>query len=120
MELIGEIIGIIYRNDIDSYTIAEMYIEQTKETMTIVGYLPFVNEGDTIKAIGKMVEHKDYGEQFKIDTFEKILPQTLSPLEKYLSNGNVKGIGPALAKKIINKFQDETIYIFKNEPKKLE
>ena len=119
MELIGEIIGIIYRNDIDSYTIAEMYIEQTKETMTIVGYLPFVNEGDTIKAIGKMVEHKDYGEQFKIDTFEKTVPKTLEGLERYLGNGTIQGVGPSTAKKIVEKFGTNTINIIKNNPEKL-
>ena len=49
------------------------------------GYLPFVNIGDTIKAYGKFVNHIEYGEQFKIETFEKILPETVDALERYLS-----------------------------------
>ena len=117
MELKGEVESIIYQNEINSYTIA--ILETEEEQTTIVGYLPFVNIGDTIKVIGKYVEHKEYGKQFKVDTFEKIMPETLSALEKYLASGNIKGIGPAIAKKIIEKFQEETIHVFKYEPHKL-
>ena len=117
MEIVGEVQGIIYRNEINSYTIAEF--ETDEESTTIVGYLPFVNEGDTIKAIGKFVEHKDYGRQFKIDTFEKIMPQTLGAIQKYLENGNIKGIGESLAKRIVKRFGEETIHIFKYEPERL-
>ncbi len=117
MEITGEVIDIIYKNDVNSYTIAEFQTEE--EEITIVGYLPFVNIGDTLKIIGKYVEHRDYGMQFKIDTFEKLMPQTLGSLERYLSNGNIKGIGEAIAKRIIKKFGEETIHVFKYEPEKL-
>ena len=117
MEVIGEITAIIYQNKINSYTVAE--IETDEEILVIVGYLPFVNVGDTVKLIGKYVEHKDYGRQFKVDTFEKIMPQTLSALEKYLASGKIKGIGKATAKKIIKKFGEDTINIFKLYPEKL-
>lgn len=83
------------------------------------GYLPFINSGDTLKLIGRFVTHQDYGRQFKIDTFEKMMPQTLDSLEKYLSNGTIKGIGPSTAKKIVKTFGEETIHIFKYEPEKL-
>ncbi len=117
MEIIGEIQTIIYKNETNSYTIADF--ETNDELTTIVGYLPFVNSGDTLKLIGRFVEHKDYGRQFKIDTFEKIMPQTLGAIEKYLANSNIKGIGKAIAKKIVDKFGEETIYVFKNEPQRL-
>ena len=91
MEITGEIRDIIYKNEINSYTIAEF--ETDEEITTVVGYLPFINSGDTLKLIGKYVEHKEYGRQFKIDTFEKMMPQTLDALERYLANGNIKGIG---------------------------
>ena len=72
---------------------------------TIVGYLPFVQKGDSLKIIGKFVTHPDYGRfNLKVETFEKIMPETLDALEKYLSNGIIKGVGPATAKKIIKKF----------------
>ncbi len=63
--------------------------------------------------------HQDYGRQFKIDSFEKLMPQTLASLEQYLANGTIKGIGVATAKKIVNTFGEETIHIFKYEPEKL-
>ena len=117
MEIIGEINSIIYQNEVNSYTIAEFETED--EQTTVVGYLPFVHEGDSLKLIGKFVEHKDYGMQFKIDTFEKLMPKTAKAIEKYLANGNIRGIGEALAKRIVRKFGDETIYVFKYEPNRL-
>ena len=118
MQLEGQIINIIYRNDINSYTVASLETNE-KEEITIVGYLPFVNEGDNLKITGDIVKHPDYGEQFKIGTFEKMMPTTKEALERYLSNGNFKGIGPATAKKIVNTFGDDTINIIKLEPQKL-
>ena len=81
--------------------------------------MPFVKKGDTLKIVGKFVEHKDYGEQFKIETFEKLMPKTLGALETYLANGNIKGVGPATASKIVNKFGEDTIHVLKYEPQKL-
>ena len=119
MELTGEILGIIYQNEINSYTIAELYLEETKESITIVGYLPFIKEGDTIKIIGNFVEHRDYGRQFKVQTFEKAMPKSLDAIERYLSNGTIKGVGPGTAKKIVKEFKEDTINVIKNEPEKL-
>ena len=90
-----------------------------EEILTIVGYLPFVNCGDTLKAVGKYVTHQDYGRQFKVETFEKMMPETNEALEKYLANGMIKGVGPATAKKIVEKFGEETIHVLKFEPEKL-
>ena len=117
MELKGEIVDIIYKNEINSYTIANL--ETEIEVFTVVGYLPFINVGDNLKLEGKFVTHQEYGRQFKIDTFEKIMPKTLDALERYLANGSIKGIGPATAHKIIKEFGEETISIFKFEPQKL-
>lgn len=117
MEIKGELADIIYQNELNSYTIA--VFETDEEQITVVGYLPFVKSGDTLKIIGKFVEHKDYGRQFKIDTFEKMMPETLGALEKYLSNGNVKGVGEATAKRIVKKFGKDTISVFKFQPERL-
>lgn len=117
MEIKGEVTDIIYQNDVNSYTIAVFGTDE--EETTIVGYLPFVKSGDTLKVEGKFVEHKDYGRQFKVETFEKLMPETLGALEKYLANGSVKGIREATAKKIIKTFGEDTINVFKFEPEKL-
>ncbi len=144
LELQGEVIEIIFKNEINSYCIAvlkldkssmkseiknsdqmdllslnEKEIEKLDEETTIVGYLPFVNMGDTIKVIGRFVEHQEYGKQFKVDTFEKKMPQTTKALEKYLANCGIKGIGPATAKRIVDLFGEDTLNIFKFEPEKL-
>lgn len=117
MEIKGEVQDIIYKNEINSYTIATF--KTSEEETTVVGYLPFINSGDTLKVNGVFIEHQEYGRQFKIETFEKIMPQTLDALERYLANGTIKGIGPATAKKIVETFGEETINIFKFEPKML-
>ena len=117
MELKGEIKEIIFQNEINSYTIAVMQTEF--EELTVVGYLPFITIGDSLKLEGKYVDHPEYGRQFKIETFEKIMPETLDSLERYLGNGTIKGVGPATAKRIVDYFGDETLYVLKFEPEKL-
>lgn len=116
-EIEGVLAEIIYQNEVNSYVVG--IFETEEEQITVVGYLPFIKKGDTLKIIGKFVEHKDYGEQFKIETFEKLMPQTLGALEAYLANGNIKGVGPATASKIVNKFGEDTIHVLKFEPQKL-
>ena len=118
MEIIGTIEEFIYQNETNSYTIA-VFLTEDQDLVTVVGYLPFIVEGDNLKLTGKMVMHQEYGEQFKIETFEKIMPQTAAALEKYLASGTIRGIGPATAKKIVDRFGEETINIFKFEPQRL-
>ena len=131
MDLLGQVETIIYRNEQNGYTIANVDVQKfeseddalnrkiEKNSITVVGYLPFVNKGDNLKAIGKLVTHPEYGEQFKVETFEKVMPETLDALEKYLGSGVIKGIGPATAKKIVEKFGKNTINVLKAEPEKL-
>ena len=118
-ELSGEVTAIIYQNEVNSYTIAEMYIDDLEKMETVVGYMPFVAEGDNLKIIGRFVEHKEYGEQFKVESFEKLMPQTLDALERYLGNGTIKGVGPATAKKIVKKFGENTVDTIKYAPEEL-
>lgn len=117
MDITGEVVDIRYKNEVNSYTIAD--IETEDELTTVVGYLPFINCGDTLKLTGKFVEHKEYGRQFKIDTFEKMMPQTMGALQRYLANGNIKGVGEATAKRIVDRFGEDTIKILRDEPIRL-
>ena len=118
MELIGEVEDFIYQNDSNSYTIA-VFLTENKDIVTVVGYLPFVAIGDSLKLKGNMVIHQEYGEQFKIESFEKLMPKTKEAIEKYLSSGTIKGIGPVTARKIVDKFGDETINVLRYESDKL-
>lgn len=117
MELLGEIKEVIYKNELNSYMIA--VIETEEEETTVVGYLPFINKGDNIKATGNFIEHPEYGRQFKIETFEKTMPESLEGLERYLASGKLKGIGPATAQKMIKEFGKEVVHILRFEPEKL-
>ncbi len=117
MEITGIVQDIIYKNETNGYLIAVFQTEQIETT--IVGYMPFIQKGDSLKVIGKFVVHPEYGDQFKVETFEKIMPETLDALEDYLSNGVIKGIGPATARKIVKKFGKETIEILKANPQEL-
>ena len=119
MELKGHIEEFIYQNESNSYSIAVFVLESGLEVVTVVGYLPFIAVGDTLKLTGKMVVHQEYGEQFKIESFEKLMPETVEALEKYLASGTIRGIGPATARKIIEKFGEETLTVFKFEPMRL-
>ena len=129
MELQGEVIEIIYKNELNSYCIAVLKIDKNNidseeiklldDETTIVGYLPFVNIGDTLKIVGKIVEHQEYGKQVKVATFEKMMPQTTKSLERYLANCGIKGIGPATAKRIVDTFGENTLNVFKFEQTKL-
>lgn len=117
MELLGEIKEVIYKNELNSYMIA--VIETEEEETTVVGYLPFINKGDNIKATGNFIEHPEYGRQFKIETFEKTMPESLEGLERYLASGKLKGIGPATAQKMIKEFGKEVVHVLRFEPEKL-
>ena len=89
MELEGQIEEFIYQNEANDYSIA-IFSCGDNEIITVVGYLPFVAVGDCLKLHGKMVVHQEYGEQFKIDTFEKAIPQTADALGKYLASRDHK------------------------------
>ena len=117
MEIRGQITSIIYENEINGYMVAEF--KTAEEETVITAYLPFINNGHSLKVTGKFVTHQEYGRQFKVETFEKIMPETLDALERYLSGGIITGVGPATAKKIIKKFGEETIHVLRFEPDKL-
>lgn len=113
----GIIEDIIYKNEANGYTVCE--ILSGRKVITAVGYMPFINEGETIKANGRWVKHPDYGDQFKVELYEKVLPRTVDAIEKYLASGIVKGVGPATARKIVERFGTSSLDIIAREPHRL-
>jgi len=113
----GTVDDVIYKNEANGYTVCE--IVSDKKVVTAVGYMPFINEGETIRATGKWVKHPDYGDQFKVELYEKVLPQTADAIEKYLASGIVKGVGPATAAKIVQRFGSSALEIISTEPQRL-
>jgi len=110
----GIVEEIIYSNDINGYTVCD--IRCGSETITAVGHIPFINPGEPVKLTGRWVTHPDYGDQLKVEYYEKIMPRTLEALEKYLASGVIKGVGPATAEKIIKTFGEETFDILSFRP----
>ena len=117
MEIKGQIESIVYHNEENGYTVCNLDVDN--ELVTTVGYMPFISIGDIIKAEGNLVNHAVYGEQFKLSTFKKVMPSTITEVQKYLGSGIIKGVGPATAKKIITKFGEDTINVLRFEPYKL-
>ncbi len=117
MEIKGQIESIVYHNEENGYTVCNLDVNN--ELITTVGYMPFASIGDIIKAEGSVINHAVYGEQFKLTTYEKLMPSTVGEVEKYLGSGIIKGVGPATAKKIVDRFGEDTINILRFEPYKL-
>ena len=113
----GYIEHIIFRNEENGYTVFSM-ISEGKE-LTCVGFFQLLNEGENIRAFGRYTEHISYGTQFKIDHYEVRAPEDRQAMERYLGSGAVKGIGAALAARIVSKFGDDTLKILTDEPERL-
>ncbi|NTV89267.1 MAG: ATP-dependent RecD-like DNA helicase, partial [Clostridiales bacterium] len=113
----GMVEDIIYANEITGYTVCDVRCEN--DMVTAVGYMPLLNPGESVRLSGKWVNHPDYGDQFKVDYYEKVLPQTVEALEKYLASGVIKGIGPATAVKIVETFGTETFDVISMRPQLL-
>lgn len=90
-----------------------------KGLTTVVGKIGHINAGESVKLSGRWVEDKKYGEQFRFDTCETIIPATVHGIEKYLGSGLIKGIGPVLAKRIVKVFAGKTLEIIDTSPDKL-
>lgn len=113
----GTVDEIIYENEMNGYCVLELKTPQ--ESIIVVGYLPFINEGDTVSVTGTWVMHPDYGKQLKADNYEKKLPHTKEALIKYLCSGVIKGIGPVTASRVIERFGEESVDIIKNQAHRL-
>ncbi len=116
-EIVGEIYEIVYENEENGYKVADF--DQDGTLITIVGYLPGVGRGERIKAAGRWVNHAVYGEQFKVELYEKEMPKTENAILKYLSSGILKGVRESTAKKIVAQFGKDALHIIETQPLKL-
>lgn len=111
IDMEGTVENIIYTNKINGYTV--FLIKTDTKTITAVGYMPGLFEGEKIKAKGSWSSHSEYGEQFKIETHEKTQPDDVDTIEKFLASGLIKGIGPVTAKRIVDKFKEDSLNVLK-------
>jgi exodeoxyribonuclease V alpha subunit len=117
LEMTGSVEQVIFRNEKNGYAVVE--INNGKDLVTAVGTIPFVGAGEQLHIIGSWVNSQNYGVQFKVKSVERSAPADAEAMLKYLSSGAIHGIGPALAKKIIGKFGENTIKVIENEPERL-
>lgn len=113
----GYIDHIVYRNSDNGYTVLTI-INRGKE-LTCVGSFHYIGEGEFISATGTTVLHPTYGEQFQVESYELKVPEDTISIERYLGSGAVKGIGVALAARIVRRFKDDTFRIMEEEPERL-
>ena len=114
----GTVEDIIFRNEQNGWTVAAVRLDGSGRT-SVVGILPFLAVGEHAIFDGELVEHRDYGEQIRVSSYETTRPETKSAVEKYLASGLVKGIGPATAKLIVQRFGARALDIMESEPERL-
>ena len=113
----GYVEHIIFRNEENGYTVLNLSMKGRE--LTCVGTLPMIGEGELIEASGDYIEHAAYGKQFRIESYETKVPQDSVALERYLGSGAIKGVGAALAARIVRRFGDDTLRIIEEEPERL-
>lgn len=113
----GYVEHVIFQNKENGYTVMNLTVEG--EEITCVGMCRGLTQGETISAQGDYVEHPVYGTQFKISSFHTVTPKDSAGMERYLGSGAIKGVGAALAARIVKKFGDDTFRIIEEEPERL-
>ena len=116
-KLAGYVEHIIYRNADNGYTVLNLV--SGEDEITCVGIFSAIAEGENIEATGDYTEHPTYGVQFKVESFEEKAPEDKEAIERYLGSGAIKGIGLALAARIVRRFQEDTFRIIEEEPERL-
>lgn len=115
----GFIEKIKFRNEENGYTIMTVIDQSDGDEVVMVGVLSYAAEGDMIQASGHMTEHPVYGEQLQIESYELKNPEDAASMERYLGSGAIKGIGAAMAARIVRRFKADTFRIMEEEPERL-
>lgn len=113
----GTVEDVTYHNEESGFTV--LLVDVDGDPVTVVGEVPEIAEGEEITATGNYKVHGTYGVQFRAELIERTLPATAGAIRKYLSSGAVKGLGPALAGRIVARFGDDTLTIIEKEPERL-
>ena len=108
----GVVDQVVYTNEENGYTVC--VLDCLGEPVTLVGTMPFLGEGETIKVYGSWTVHPTFGRQFKVETFEKRLPDSVEAIYRYLSSGALKGVGPVLAERLIHAYGEETLDVIEH------
>jgi exodeoxyribonuclease V alpha subunit len=115
----GHLERITYHNPENHYTVARVQADRQPRPITVVGYLPGVSPGQDLRLKGRWETHPRFGQQFKIEAFEIVLPATVAGIRHYLESGVVKGIGPKTARRLVAHFQAHTLEVIEKAPERL-
>ena len=115
----GYIDHVIFRNEDNGYTVMVLKGMEEEQELTCVGTFPAITQGAAIEASGNYTTHPVYGKQFQISSYVEKMPEDALAMERYLGSGAIKGIGAALAARIVRRFGDDTMRIVEEEPKRL-
>jgi len=110
---------VTYHNEESDFVVAKLREKDKRELTTIVGNLSGINPGESLKLTGQWVHNKKFGEQFRVETFEVTIPATLLGIQKYLASGLIKGIGPVMSARIVEKFGLDTLEVIEKKPERL-
>ena len=113
----GEVTSVIYKNNENGYTVFTVDYDDMEIVCT--GIAPDIIAGETVSLTGIYKIHPSYGKQFDVEFYEKMLPETLDGMEKYLASGLIKGIGKKTAKRIIDRFGDAAFFVIEEKPERL-
>ncbi len=113
----GFVEKIKYRNEDNGYTVLEVACDG--EEYVLVGTFHYISEGEMIEAVGTMTEHPVYGEQMQVESYQVKTPEDTAAMERYLGSGAIKGVGAALAARIVRKFKADTFRVIEEEPERL-
>lgn len=119
IDLQGQIERITYTNEENGFTIAKVNVYGHRDLVTVVGNLLAPRPGEVIKMRGEWANHPKYGKQFKVTHYKSLVPASVYGIEKYLGSGLIKGIGPIIAKRIVNEFGEQTLDVIENDIEKL-
>ena len=115
----GYVEKIKYRNEDNGYSVLSVTGADDGEEYILVGNFSYISEGELVEAAGRMTEHPIYGEQLAVESYELKEPEDTVSMERYLGSGAIKGIGAALATRIVKKFKTDTFRIREEEPERL-
>lgn len=117
-EINGTVSAVIFRNDENGYGVVKLELD-SGEKVTAVGCLPYIAPGEMLSAEGAWMTHAQHGRQFKIEQCSRLLPTSAEAIYEYLAGGTVRGIGPATAALIVDRFGDKALDVLEMQPEKL-
>lgn len=113
----GFVEHIVFRNEENGYTVLNLAVEE--DEITCVGVFRFISEGESVELKGEYTVHPSYGPQFQVESYAIKAPQDIVSIERYLGSGAIKGVGAALAARIVRRFKEDTFRVIEEEPERL-